>query len=68
MENVDWSTIYSLPYKIIGEPYFNSFQYKAPNRILNFKDKLFIWKKSDNNKCIYCQNIDTLEHHLFYCV
>ena len=43
------------------------FQYKVLNRILNCKDKLFTWKISEDNKCIYCNAIDTIEHHLFTC-
>ena len=67
MESVDWSKIYSLPFTIIKEPYFHSFQYKVLNRIINCKDKLFTWKISEDNICIYCNNIDTLEHHLYSC-
>ena len=68
METVDWNKIFSLTFKIIREPYFHSFQYKILNRILNCKDKLFTWKLSENNECIYCNEIDTIEHHLFTCV
>ena len=65
VETVDWNKIYTLSFKIIREPYFHSFQYKILNRIL--KDKLFTWKLSENN-CIYCNEKDTIEHHLFMCV
>ena len=29
---------------------------------------MFIWNIVDTNKCIYCNQIDTLEHHIFYCI
>ena len=42
-----------------------SFQYKILNRITNCREKLFLWKIVQNNKCIYCNDVDGLEHHFF---
>jgi len=56
-----------MPYKTITEPYFQSFQYKIINRILNCNEKLHKWGFKTSNQCSYCNEIDTLEHHLFYC-
>ena len=33
----------------------------------NCNHKLFIWKIKDHDKCDYCDSIDTLELHLFWC-
>ena len=67
----NWKEVYNLPYKITSEPYLHSFQYKILNRILNCNDKLYTWGiKKDNGKCTYsfiCEEIDTLEHHLYEC-
>ena len=30
--------------------------------------EFFTWKLSENNECIYCNEIETVEHHLFTCV
>ena len=68
LENFEWKEIYELPYRIIKEPYLQSFQYKLLNRIINCRDKLLTWKISDSNKCIYCEEIDTIEHHFFDCI
>ena len=62
------SRLVSLPFTIIKEPYFYSLQYQVLNRIINCKYKIFTWKISEDNKCIYCNNIDTLEHHLYTCI
>ena len=62
MESIEWNKIFQLPYTITKETY-----YKILNRILNCYHKLFIWKIKDNNKCDYCDNIDTIEHLLFWC-
>ena len=67
LEDLEWSKIYTLPYKITKEPFLQSLQYKVLNRIVNCKERLFKWKISENNICNYCENIDTLEHHLINC-
>ena len=67
MEGIEWNKIFQLPYTITKETYLHSFQYKILNRIINCNHKLFIWKIKDHNKCDYCNSIDTLEHHLFWC-
>jgi len=67
MEQFEWSQVFRLSFTISKEPYLQSFQYKILNRILNCKEKLYIWGKSDNNKCNYCNEIDTIEHHLYTC-
>ncbi len=64
---VEWSTYFTIPQKITREPYLQSFQYKILNRIINCKEKLFKWKISETPVCIYCNEIDTIEHHFFYC-
>ena len=67
LEDLEWSKIYTLPYKITKEPFLQSLQYKILNRILNCKERLFKWKITESNICNYCDNIDTLEHHLIHC-
>ena len=70
LEKLDWKSVYTSIYKITNEPYLLTFQYKVINRSLNCNYNLCKWKIRQNNKCSYCtQNneIDTLEHHLYYC-
>ena len=67
LEKYNWSDIYKLTNRYISEPYFQSFQYKIINRILNTNEKLFTWNLKNSNKCTFCNNIDTIEHHLYYC-
>ena len=68
LEALEWSSFYNLPFQLTTEPHLQSFQYKIFNRIINCRDKLFTWKIAINNKCEYCEQIDTLEHHFYYCV
>ena len=67
LEKHEWSVTFELPYKILREPYFHSFQYKILHRIVNCGDNLFKWNIIDSPKCHYCTFIDTIEHHFFYC-
>ena len=66
-KNVNWEKIYTLPYKITKETYLHTFQFKILNRILNCNEKLFTWGKVNTNTCSHCIDVDTIEHHLFYC-
>ena len=68
LEVCDWKTLFTLSYKITKEPFRQSFQYKLLNRIINTNDKLFTWRIKETNKCEYCNEIDTLEHHFCWCV
>ena len=67
LNDADWSKIFSLPFAIQKEPYLQTFQYKIINRLLNCNYNLKKWKLKPSNNCIYCAEIDTLEHHLFEC-
>ena len=67
LEKHEWSVSFELPYKILREPYFQSFQYKILHRIVNCGDNLFKWNIIDSPKCHYCTLIDTIEHHFYYC-
>ena len=67
MEKFEWNLIFKLPFIILQEPYLQSFQYKILNRILNCKEKLYIWGKTDTDRCNYCNDLDTIEHHLYTC-
>ena len=69
LTNLDWEAVYMIPFKVMREPYFQSFQYKIINRILNTstREKLYRCKITQNNLCQYCKMIDTLEHHIFHC-
>ena len=67
LEKLDFKTIYILPYKIVREPHLQTFQYKILNRTLNCNYMLEKWSIIDSNLCVKCKNVDTLEHHLYYC-
>ena len=67
LDRFDWKTIFKLSFENTVEPYLQSFQYKIINMILNTREKLNKWRIIDSNKCLYCKEIDTLEHHLYSC-
>ena len=67
LENINWRDIYELPYKIVSEPYLQSYQYKIINRILNCNERLNKWKIKDGPECDSCGEIDTIDHRLYNC-
>ena len=67
LENFNWQKIYTAVNKISKEPYLQSFQYKLINRTINCRYNLHKWKLLATSKCHYCQNIDTIEHHFYFC-
>ncbi len=67
LETADWEKIYKISFKITCEPYLQSFQYKILNRILNCNERLHKWKITKENICTFCEEIDTIEHHLYEC-
>ena len=67
LEHENWSSVYTLVYKITTEPYLQTFQYKIINRTINCRYNLQKWNKVSCSQCLYCPEIDTLEHHFYYC-
>ena len=67
MARADWPKIFLLTKSILKQPYFQNFQYKILNRILNCNQKLKIWKIKKTDECVYCKEVDTLCHHLYDC-
>ena len=70
LETVDWKPIFTLVYNVTVETYLQTFQFKILHRTLNCKYNMFNWKKAETPMCSYCETevVDTLEHHLFYCI
>ena len=67
LENFNWQKVYSLVYTISKEPYLQTFQYKVLNRSINCRYNLYKWNVLSSSKCYYCPDIDTIEHHFYYC-
>ena len=59
--------MYNLVYKISDKPYLQTFQYKLLNRIINCRYNLCKWSVLPSGICNYCTEIDTIEHHFYYC-
>ena len=60
--------VFTLPHKIVYEPYVKAFQYKILNSILYTNKKLFKIGYSEHDRCTFCDNgLETLDHLFFYC-
>jgi hypothetical protein len=67
LHNINWQKIFRLPLEITHEPYLQSFQFKILHRKINCNYQLYVWKVKDSPACSFCQESDTIEHHLFIC-
>ena len=67
LETLDWKSIYTIPYVANKETFIQSLQYKILHRYFNCNYNLHIWKIKEASTCNYCNEIDTIEHFLFYC-
>lgn len=63
----DWEIINIIPYQCTSETYLQSLQYKIIHRYFPCKANLHIWKIEDNNKCNYCNEVESLEHYFADC-
>ena len=68
LNDIDWKKVYNLVYTVSKEPYLQTFQYKILHRTINCRYNLWKWNVSPNGTCQYCSEIDTIEHHFYYCV
>ena len=67
LENIDWRSIYCLPYKTCRDNYSQTIQYKLLHRYTNCNYNLFKWKIIDSPNCNYCNFSDTIEHYFYEC-
>ena len=57
------SKINGSAFKFQGTPCFSL----VINKCITPRYNLYNWNKISSNKCFHCFNVDTLEHHLYYC-
>ena len=67
LEGINWKKIFLAVHHICPEIYFQSFQYKIINRVLNCNYNLYKWKIKEQPFCNFCSHVDTIEHHLYLC-
>ena len=63
----DLQSIYLLPQKLTTETYVRSFQYKVLNGILYSRKFLLKFGLVEDDKCLECKQLETMEHMLFEC-
>lgn len=67
-EHIDWSKIYSIPYKCTIETKCHYFQFRFIHRILPTNEFLFKIGILENNKCSLCnEEIETMKHLMWTC-
>ena len=56
-----------IPYECTTETYLQSLQYKIIHRYFPCNYNLKLWNIRDNNRCSYCDEIDSLSHYFAKC-
>ena len=67
LETIDWSNVYILPSIITSDLRLRSFQYSIIHRYFTCNYNLHLWKIAAESLCLYCGEIDTIEHYFYYC-
>lgn len=62
-----WTEAYTLPFKIVRETKLHTFQYKVLHRRITCNKYLKNIRIKEDDTCISCPEVDTLEHFLFLC-
>ena len=63
----DWKEIWKRNQDNILSHEDRDLWFKIKHRILPTKDRLFKMKITEDNKCTFCRNIETIEHLFLYC-
>ena len=66
--DIDWKSVYSLPFRTTLESKLREFQFKILNRIVFTNGKLFRFGLAESPSCAFCQTeVESVEHLLFSC-
>ena len=55
-------------YVTTNEPKLRSFQYRLLHNAIVTNKRLYQWKVKDSPKCAFCQEEETIEHLMFFCL
>ena len=67
-ENIDWSTIYIIPFKLTQNQRLRYLQFRILHRIIGVNKLLFDMGISTNNRCSLCSDsIETISHLFWEC-
>ena len=67
-ENLDWSTIYIIPFKVTLNQRLQYFQFRILHRIIGVNKLLFVMGIATNNRCSLCSDsIETISHLFWEC-
>ena len=67
IEITELSKYYKLPFESIRQTKIQCMQYKIINNIYACILKLYHWKIKNSSQCKYCDQVDNVLHHFYYC-
>ena len=65
-QNIDWSEVYSIPFRCTKDTKFRCFQYKLLHRILPTNKFLYQIRYIDYSTCSFCNSSTETINHLFF--
>ena len=68
LETMNWSNFYVIPKSAFQETKLQTFQYSILHRYLNCNYNLWLWNIKETGSCLFCGELDTIEHRLFLCL
>ena len=68
IDRLMWESIHLRISRSMVDRKLCEFRYKLLHNLLICNEKLFKWKMSVSNGCLYCNAIETTKHQLFECV
>jgi hypothetical protein len=63
----DMSLIFCIAFRSVRDTKIQSLQYKILNNTYICRLRLFQWKVKPDKHCLYCDNVDNIEHHFYLC-
>lgn len=67
LNDEDFKKIYRLSFNTTKDVKLQTLQFKILHRIIPTRSKLYDWKISENDSCLYCHTVETIEHFIYYC-
>ncbi len=63
----DWKLIFNIPYVLIRDTTVQNLQYKILHRFFPCNYTLNKWHPEMDKHCMYCKQVDTIEHYFYDC-
>ena len=64
---VNWDSVYHILNSVVPDNKIKQFRFKLIHKIIPTNENLLTWKILNSNKCLHCDEKDTLQHYFTTC-